>query len=171
MVGIHVPTHDYYLDPPALAGLEKTPMPYEVELHYDYGRYGGKQDKLARYDGDRLLAFTNAVGVTDWYEASPDLAGSLRTELFWAFAPADAQGLRGSGIDHYTREVLLVLGEHRNPRSRHQGLARSRWMRARLPKRGRITHAESPAASGTHPLLAAVPRARTEMAPGSPALT
>ena len=90
LVGIHVPTHDYFLAPPALADLEKTPMPYGVALHYDYGHYGGKQDKIAHYDGDRLLAFTNAVGVTDWYQASPALAGSLQTELFWPFAPLRA---------------------------------------------------------------------------------
>ena len=106
MRALHSPANGLFADPFELFVLYQTPMPYEVVLHYDYARYGGKLDRAGLYDGDRLVYFP---GPGTWYEASPRLAKALRTEIHWGLLPADAQGLRGGGIDSYTLEILLVM--------------------------------------------------------------
>lgn len=107
MRALHAPTNGLFASPFDLFVLYQTPMPYKLVLHYDYERYGGPQDKTGLYDGERLIYFP---GPGTWYEASPRLAKALREEIRWGFAPKDAQGIRGSGIDNFTTEVLLGLG-------------------------------------------------------------
>ena len=104
---LHAPANGLIANPFDLFVLYQTKMPYEVVLHYNYPRYGGPQDRAGLYDGDRLIYFP---GPGTWYETSPRLAKALRAEIFWGLAPADAQGIRGGGIDNYTREILLAMG-------------------------------------------------------------
>jgi hypothetical protein len=106
MSGLFVPSHGYLLEPRTFLRLSQADLRYEVVLHYDYRRWGDTEDRHALYDGDGLLYFPETG---DWYEASPELGRVLRTELFWGLVPAGAQGVRGGGIDPYTKEILAAI--------------------------------------------------------------
>jgi hypothetical protein len=62
-------------------------VPYDIVLHYDFTRYGGKRDWQGRFDGGDLLFFPehmqvgNGLWAAGWYRASQDLRDRLNGSL------------------------------------------------------------------------------------------
>ena len=62
-------------------------VPYDIVLHYDFARYGGKRDWPGRFDGKDILYFPehmqvgNGLWAAGWYEAAPALRDRLNGSL------------------------------------------------------------------------------------------
>jgi hypothetical protein len=97
---LHSPANGIFMSESKLAALEAIDLPYQLTLHYDFGRYtgrvapagaagfGGTTDWSGRFDGDSLIYFDRPLGGygAGWFEATPPLAERLRLEIAWAMA-------------------------------------------------------------------------------------
>lgn len=121
---LHAPANGIQLIAAELATLEATVLPYEVTLHYDFGRYTNRlppanateagsdtRDWTARYDGNSLLYFDRALGGQGpgWYQATPELANALRFETAWAIAAPGQPALQLETSATLYRRVGIML--------------------------------------------------------------
>lgn len=112
---LHAPANGIVLPQPQLQALEAKALPYEVVLHYDYQRYGGQRDWVARFDGEDLLYFAKPLNSIDagWYRATPALVEELR----WARVPPQLRVFKPErGLTSFHRVVFtfgvaaLIIG-------------------------------------------------------------
>jgi hypothetical protein len=112
LLPVHAPANGLVASEQRLAALEATELPYKLVLQYDFRRYGGKKEWVARYDGEDLLYFAQPFGVAGagWYETSSRLASKLKTELFWAKAPPKLARWRPEPVMHTLFRATAAIG-------------------------------------------------------------
>jgi len=116
---LHSPANGITMSDAQRAALEATDLPYQLTLHYDFGRYTGRvaaagatkfnstTDWIGRYDGDSLIHFDRPLGGygAGWFEATPQLAERLRLEIAWATA---APGVPSPGFDSFATQFRRI---------------------------------------------------------------
>jgi hypothetical protein len=100
VIQLHSPANGIVMSESKLAALQAVDLPYQLTLHYDFGRYtgrvapagaasfGGTTDWSGRFDGDSLIYFDRPLGGygAGWFQATPELAERLQLEIAWAMA-------------------------------------------------------------------------------------